>query len=124
MKSIDNISSDEEIEVARLYAEGRMGDNWDRNDVNTVAVFYNYYYGYLISELNKEIEKRDEILNSLSVNPYPTDIFPELSKEQLRLIHQVISAHLDIPIDRLTGHIGRLLRKPYQEDIEKLKGNG
>lgn len=76
-----------------------------------------------IAELSKEIDKRDKILDSLLENPYPTDIFPELSKDQLRLIHQVISAHLNIPLDRLTGHIGRLLRKPYQEDIIKLKGN-
>lgn len=67
----------------------------------------------------------EELLNELTINPYPEDIFLPVSKEKLLAIHKMLQQDFDIPLDRLTGHIGRLLRKPLadkaQEIIRQLK---
>jgi hypothetical protein len=44
----------EEIkELARLYAESKMRENWDRKDEVDIAVFYNHMVDYLLEELRK-----------------------------------------------------------------------
>ena len=46
------------------------------------------------------------------INPdkiYPKDIFPELSKSQLKNIHEMLIKDFGFPLDRLSAHIGRLI---------------
>ena len=46
------------------------------------------------------------------INPdkiYPKDIFSELSKAQLKNIHELLMKNFGFPLDRLSAHIGRLI---------------
>jgi len=76
-----------------------------------------------IIELKAEIEAKDKILDDILVNPYPIDIFGELTSEELKNIHELLKIELNIPLDKLSAHIGREFRKPYQQEIERLKKN-
>lgn len=73
--------------------------------------------GDILEEIIEAVkEKLDE-----RANPYPEDIFVPLSKEDLKNIHELLESRLGIPLDRVTGHIGRYvfnIRK--QEVIEAL----
>lgn len=51
------------------------------------------------------------MLTDLKENPYPEDVFLPVSKEELQSIHLMLQKEFNMPIDRLAGHIGRVLRK-------------
>ena len=38
---------------------------------------------------------------------YPLDIWPPMTEEQCREIHNWMMCHMDIPLDRLSAHIAR-----------------
>lgn len=57
----------------------------------------------------------------LQYDPYPEDIFPPLSSEQLKEIHSLLIEKLNIPIDRLSAQIGRQLRKGLLNAINRLE---
>jgi len=60
-------------------------------------------------------------LESLKENlPYPEDIFLPVSKRELSDIHDMLKQEFGMPLDRLTGHIGRLLRNPLSEQAQRL----
>ena len=57
-----------------------------------------------------------------SSNPYPESIFPEISTQDLAIIHDFLRREMGFPIDRLSGHLGRKIYKSIIDDlIEKLK---
>lgn len=57
-----------------------------------------------------EVNKLVECLKELSdAEPYPEDIFLPVSKELLQDIHKLLLKTYSIPLDRLTGQIGRVL---------------
>lgn len=70
-----------------------------------------------------DIQKQNELMKgtlySIIHNAYPTDLFPPITTEQWKEIHQCIHNRLGIPIDRLSAEYGRLLRKPLIEEAEE-----
>ena len=62
--------------------------------------------------MNQELK---DFLNKIIEEPYPEDVFLPISSEELGKIHQTLLIQYSMPLDRLTGHIGRLLRKPLAE---------
>ena len=75
----------------------------------------------VVKEAMKELIKleRERILEILRYNPYPTDIFPQLSKTDLKRINNDMINGTGIPLDRLSAHIGRELRKGIIKEIKK-----
>lgn len=68
-------------------------------------------------------DKETEILNLLSEEPYPTDIFPEVTPEQIQELNHFCKMKFGFPIDRFSAHIGRVLRKPLRELAEVVLAN-
>ena len=58
-------------EIARLKAEGRMADNWNRKDAEMVGVFYKYYIEELLNQLadseywKKLVEAQEQYIDYL-----------------------------------------------------------
>jgi len=84
-----------------------------------------------LCEVNEaESDTRERYLVALEKiadsQPYPTDIFPEVSKPELKLIATYCRQRLGFPIDRLSAHIGRLVyngvRKIAKEAMEASSG--
>jgi hypothetical protein len=62
-----------------------------------------------------------DLIEELKRDPYPEDIFLPVSSDDLKKIHELLMRELNMPIDRLSGHIGRLLRKPLREMAELIQ---
>lgn len=50
-------------------------------------------------------------------NPYPEDIFPELDKESLYSISELLNKTLSITLDRLSAHIMRRARNELIKEV-------
>jgi hypothetical protein len=59
---------------------------------------------HLMNNINK-------LLEELQHDPYPEDIFPPVNKKQLKEIHLMLKEKFNMPLDRLSAHIARELRK-------------
>ena len=71
----------------------------------------------VVEDQSKTIKAIREVLNE---NPYPTDIFPIVTTKQLNDIHEMLLKEFGFPLDRLSGHIGRVLRKGLSEQISHI----
>jgi len=70
--------------------------------------------------MEKQKTALNQLLTELKENPYPEDVFLPVSSEELKAIHLMLLDRFNMPIDRLTGHIGRVLRKPLIEKATEL----
>jgi hypothetical protein len=52
--------------------------------------------------------------------PYPEDVFLPITQIELAVIHMMLQKEFDMPLDRLAGHIGRVLRTGISEQIKQL----
>lgn len=57
-------------------------------------------------------EERKRILEILKDDPYPLDVFPELSG------HEIENIKLDFPLARLSAYVGRRIRAGLIEQIK------
>ena len=58
----------------------------------------------------------------LNFNPYPKDIFPDISKEEYKKIDELLQHKFGFTIDRLAGYISRkVLSGLKQEFTERIK---
>lgn len=64
-----------------------------------------------------------EFLQELAYDPYPTDIFPEVSNSQIHQLHEFCMKEFGFPIDRFSAHVARTLRKPLSETAKQLLNN-
>jgi hypothetical protein len=65
---------------------------------------------------------RKEIIKMIEPNKiYPKDIFPELSKDQLDYIHNLLLTKLGFPLDRLSAHISRLILERLSKKLKEVK---
>jgi len=72
MKTVNQLSAEEVLktasevmELARVYAEYKMPDNWDRNDSIQIPIFYNHMINYIIAASQLHIpapERAEELL--------------------------------------------------------------
>lgn len=60
-----------------------------------------------MNNLQKENEALRETLRRFTHQAYPEDVFLPVSKEELAAIHQMLMDKFNMPLDRLSGHIGR-----------------
>lgn len=90
--------------------------------VNPHAYVLGYKAGRLRSdeEKDKRIEELEEFVKQFIPDPYPEDIFLPVSSDELKQIHALLQIKFKMPIDRLTGHIGRVLRNPLREQATQL----
>ncbi|MFH1230045.1 MAG: hypothetical protein V1709_00970 [Planctomycetota bacterium] len=58
----------------------------------------------------------------LPKNPYPEDIFIPMTKEQLAEVHKLLQEKMGIPLDRLTGEIGRRTWNLFTEEFKQALG--
>jgi hypothetical protein len=65
--------------------------------------------------IKEEIEER---LNAEEI--YPKDIFPELDKESLYSISELLNKTLSITLDRLSAHIMRIARNELIKEVIKI----
>lgn len=73
----------------------------------------------LLSENPQAVEKIFEaFIEDLKYDPYPTDIFPPVTKGQLKDIHLMLEENFNMPLDRLSAEIGRQLRKGLLDKFE------
>lgn len=117
----------------------------DAGDIERLATNFHVHFGYIYDQQEKKIKpkeivewffkqtaatqpnKADEVkgaieifLQDLQYDPYPEDIFLPISKEELSAIHKMLAREFNMPLDRLSGHIGRILRKPLREKATEL----
>lgn len=75
----------------------------------------------IVNKTTSEIIK--VFIDMLPKNPYPKDIWIPMTKEQLAEVHKLLQEKMGIPLDRLTGEIGRRTWNSLIEEIEqKLEG--
>ncbi len=78
--------------------------------------------GHKNATLNQTIAIKEMIEES--PNPYPIDIFLEIDERIIPLINKWLKKELGFPLDRLSAHIGRKVRKNLQEELlSKVNGN-
>ncbi|HDJ96538.1 MAG TPA: hypothetical protein ENG45_00515 [Candidatus Aenigmarchaeota archaeon] len=53
-------------------------------------------------------------------NPYPEDIFTPISKEEWKKINEVLKRELGVPLDRVSGNIGRKLYEGFMVKVNEL----
>jgi hypothetical protein len=75
------------------------------------------------ADKDAEIERLKEFVMQFLQDPYPEDVFLPVSKQELTGIHEMLLKEFNMPLDRLTGHIGRLLRNPLMDEAKKLLSN-
>jgi len=51
-------------EQARLFAESKMTDNWDRKDHIMIGVFYKHFVDYIFAQFTQQVEVRDMLTES------------------------------------------------------------
>lgn len=69
-----------------------------------------------LANANARIEELEAALKEIAaVSPYPTDVFPSVSKAELRTIATYCRQRMGFPIDRLAAHIGRLILENPRE---------
>jgi hypothetical protein len=65
-----------------------------------------------------KIEDVEKMIDEIK-NPYPTDIFPELTIEQLREIDSLIQLKLYLPLDRLSASLMRRARNNLKDELKQ-----
>jgi len=53
--------------------------------------------------------------NKFLENPYPEDIFPEITKEEWKKIDELLKRELGFPLDRVAGNINRKMWNNMRE---------
>ena len=48
-------------------------------------------------------------------NPYPEDIFTPIDSATLKEIHELLQREMNMPLDRLSGEIGRRVFEAFRE---------
>ena len=65
------------------------------------------------------------MIRELEENPYPEDVFPKITKEELQNINTVLKKELGIPLDRLSGNISRVMfdniKEVFAEELQEEK---
>lgn len=61
-----------------------------------------------------------DFLHELTSDPYPEDVFLPIPTNVLEMIHSTLMDEYKMPLDRLTGHIGRRLRQPLSVKAKSL----
>ena len=64
------------------------------------------------SVTKQSIMTADALLTSIKEllpkeNPYPENVFIPMTAEQLQQVHQLLTKEMNIPLDRVTGDMGR-----------------
>ena len=104
-KEVDNRES------ARLFAESKMPENWDRKDDYQVAIFYEHFYEFLMQKAMEEYASqfRQPKEKWISVE----DRLPELSGEYL-VYGRCTGEHYDTLDMAMFDNTDGLFRKAYQ----------
>ncbi len=98
-------------------------------EIEELETIYNYESG---SKYNKVNELKATLKQTIAIkemieespNPYPIDIFLEIDERIIPLINKWLKKELGFPLDRLSAHIGRKVRKNLQEELlSKVNGN-
>lgn len=77
------------------------------------------------NECQTTLKERNKIIKMVEdkENPYPIDVFGELSPINLVSIHDMLEKKFGFPLDRLSAHIGRFVFNNTKEEIlTKLRG--
>jgi len=69
------------------------------------------------NELEAKVEIVEERLEKFIVDPYPESIFPKVSEDQIKKIHDFCQKELGFPIDRLSAAILRPCWKLISDEI-------
>ena len=98
---------------------------WDNNPETKGEVTINkmmweaYKYGQQSDYIAGKEEGKKEALDIINEipNPYPTDIFPELTKEELKYISRLLenADRYKFTLDRLSAHIMRTTLNNFKE---------
>ncbi len=56
-----------------------------------------------------------DVLQDFIQDHYPTDVFPEITEDQLNQLKKFCNIQFGFPLDRFSAHISRILRKPLVE---------
>lgn len=73
-----------------------------------------------VREETREGELRECLEEIANLNPYPKDIFQPISNGELKAVEGMLKNINGMSLDRLSGHIGRLLLKGIQTKAKKL----
>jgi len=60
--------------------------------------------------------KIEQIIKDIP-NPYPEDIFTPIDSATLRKIHELLQEKMGIPLDRVSGEIGRRVVEAFREEV-------
>ena len=63
-----------------------------------------------------ETKKIEQIIRSIP-NPYPEDIFTPIDSATLKEIHELLQREMNMPLDRLSGEIGRRVIEAFREQV-------
>jgi len=63
-----------------------------------------------------KMKKIEQIIKDIP-NPYPEDIFTPIDSATLRKIHELLQEKMDIPLDRVSGEIGRRVVEAFREEV-------
>ena len=68
------------------------------------------YASHLLAEKEARIKELEEGLRGMADRqPYPEDIWLPVSSDELKRVHDMLQKEFNMPLDRLSGHIGRIL---------------
>ena len=71
-------------------------------------------------ELEAKVEIVEERLEKFIVDPYPESIFPKVSEDQIKKIHDFCQKELGFPIDRLSAAILRPCWKLISDEVSRV----
>lgn len=94
-----------------------LKSNRNRQAVN-LAIDKSFLAGQLASQ-----ERCLNMIEELP-NPYPTDIFPEISHLDYIKIHQMLLSKFNISLDRVSADLMRRARKTMKEELTQKIKNG
>jgi len=67
--------------------------------------------------LSSQRDEFEKIINKIE-NPYPEDIFPKLSEEEINLVKVILKRNSIISMDRLSAELMRRARETLKEEIK------
>jgi len=98
-----------DVHIERLLEINKLNAEIQKHEIDASYWKLEAYAKYA------EILRLREFIETLLVDPYSEDIFLPIPTNVLQMIHETLKEEYKMPLDRLSGHIGRLLRNPIRQ---------